>query len=210
MFFIKRGIKDVQLESKTMLGSIGYRRPVGLLGGSFSPPHQGHVHVSEVALRMFNLGKIYWVYSKQNPLKKIPPSSLEDRLLKTKKLVKTPNIKLSSIEIRNNFHYSFQLLKFLKRKNSHINFILVMGEDNIIHFHLWKNWRWIANNVKIAVIARGSSRSLVNSSTFALKYRAFRLKGRQSSQLQHFKAPIWCVVDSKKINLSSSDLRLNA
>ena len=210
MFFIKRGIKDVQLESETMLGSIGYRRPVGLLGGSFSPPHQGHVHVSEVALRMFKLGKIYWVYSKQNPLKKVAPSSLEDRFLKTKKLVKTPNIKLSSIEIRNNFHYSFQLLKFLKRRNSHINFILVMGEDNIIHFHLWKNWRWIANNVKIAVIARGSNRSLVNSLTFALKYRAFRLKGRQSSQLPHFKAPIWCVVDSKKINLSSTDLRLNA
>ena len=60
----------MQLEWKTMLGNIGYRKPVGLLGGSFSPPHQGHVHISEVALRMFNLGKIYWVYTKQNPLKK--------------------------------------------------------------------------------------------------------------------------------------------
>ena len=200
----------MKLQSDTMLGSIGFRRPVGLLGGSFSPPHQGHVHISEVALRMFNLGKIYWIYAKQNPLKKVTPSSLGDRFLKSKKLVKTPNIKLSSIEITKNFHYSFQLLKFLKRRNSHINFILVMGEDNIIHFHLWKNWRWIANNVKIAVIARGSNRPLVNSSTFALKYRAFRLKSRESAQLQHFKAPIWCVVDSKKNNLSSTDLRLNA
>ena len=200
----------MQFESETMLGSIGYRRPVGLLGGSFSPPHQGHIHISEVALRMFNLGKIYWVYAKQNPLKKVGPSSLGDRVQKTKKLVKNPNIKLSPIEIRKNFHCSFQLLQFLKRKNSRINFIWVMGEDNIRHFHLWKNWRWIANNVKIAVIARGSNRSLVNSSTFALNYRAFRLKGRQSAQLQHFKAPIWCVVDSKKINLSSTDLRLNA
>ena len=200
----------MQLESETMLGSIGYRKPVGLLGGSFSPPHEGHVHISKVALKMFNLGKIYWVYAKQNPLKKDGPSSLGDRFQKTKKLVKPPNIKLSSIEIRNNFYYSFQLLKFLKRRNSHINFIWVMGEDNIIHFHLWKNWRWIANNVKIAVIARGADRSLVNSSTFALKYRAFRLKSGQSAQLQHFKAPIWCVVDSKKVNLSSTDLRLNA
>ena len=200
----------MKVQSDIMLGSIGFRRPVGLLGGSFSPPHQGHVHISEVALKMFNLGKIYWIYAKQNPLKKVTPSSLGDRFLKSKKLVKTPNIKLSSIEIRNNFHYSFQLLKFLKRRNSHINFILVMGEDNIIHFHLWKNWRWIANNVKIAVIARGSNRPMVNSSTFALKYRAFRLKSRQSAQLQHCKAPVWCVVDSKKINLSSTELRLNA
>ena len=210
MFFICGSIKDVQLESETMLGNIGYRRPVGLLGGSFSPPHLGHVHISEVALRMFDLGKIYWVYAKRNPFKEVDPSSLVDRLQKTKKLVKNPNIKLSPIEISNDFRYSFQLLKFLKKRNSHINFIWVMGEDNIIQFHLWKNWQWIANNVKIAVVARGSNRSLVNASTFALKYRSFRIRGTQSAQLQHFKAPIWCVVDSKRIKLSSTGLRLNA
>ena len=200
----------MQQESKTMLGSIGYRKPVGLLGGSFSPPHQGHIHISEVALRMFNLGKIYWVYAKQNPLKKFGPYSLEDRFQETKKLVKNPNIKLSPIEVMNNFNYSFQLLKFLIEGNRHVNFIWVMGEDNIIHFHLWKNWQWIANNVKIAVIARGNNRSLVNSSPFAIKYRDYRLKGRQSAQLQYLKPPIWCVVDSKKINISSTDLRINA
>ena len=200
----------MQLESNTMLGNIGYRKAVGLLGGSFSPPHQGHVHISEVALKMFRLGKIYWVYAKQNPLKKVGPSSLGDRVRETKKLVKNPNIKLSPIEVMNNYDYSFQLLKFLKKRNRHANFIWVMGEDNIIHFHLWKNWQWIANNVKIAVIARGNNRSSVNSSTFALKYRACRLRGRQSAQLQYLKPPIWCVADSKKINLSSTDLRLNA
>ena len=200
----------MQLESKSMLGSIGYRKPVGLLGGSFSPPHQGHVHISEVALRMFNLGKIYWVYAKQNPLKKVGPASLENRFQETKKLVKNPNIKLSPIEVMNNFNYSFQLLKLLKKRDRHVNFIWVMGEDNIIHFHLWKNWQWIANNVRIAVVARGRSRSLVNSSTFALKYRAFRLISGQSAQLQHLKPPIWCIVDSKRLNLSSSDLRSNA
>ena len=200
----------MQLESKTMLGNIGYRKAVGLLGGSFSPPHQGHVHISEVALKMFRLGKIYWVYAKQNPLKKVGPSSLGDRVRETKKLVENPNIKLSRIEVMNNYDYSFQLLKFLKKRNSHVNFIWVMGEDNIIHFHLWKNWQWIANNVKIAVIARGSNRSLVNSSTFAFKYRSRRLRGRQSVLLQYLKPPIWCVVDSKKINISSTDIRLNA
>ena len=200
----------MQLEAKTMLGNIGYRKAVGLLGGSFSPPHQGHVHISEVALKRFSLGKIYWVYAKQNPLKKARPSCLRDRVRETKRLVKNPNIKLSPIEVINNFDYSFQLLKFLKKRNSHANFIWVMGEDNIIHFHLWKNWQWIANNVKIAVIARGSNRSLVNASTFALKYRAFRIRSTQSAQLQHFKPPIWCVVDSKRIKLSSTDMRTNA
>ena len=169
-----------------MPGSTGYRRPVGLLGGSFSPPHKGHVHISEVALKMFNLGQIYWVYTKKNPLKRSGPSSFEKRLKETKKLVKSPRIKFSSVELRNNFHYSFQLLKLLKKRNRNINFIWVMGEDNIIHFHLWKNWQWIADNVKIAVVARGRNRALVNSSTFALKYGPFRLRSSQSTQLQYF------------------------
>ena len=183
---------------------------MGLLGGSFSPPHQGHVHISEVALKMFDLGQIYWVYTKQNPLKRSGPSSLENRFKQTKKLVKSPRIKISSVEIKNNFHYSFQLLKLLKKRKRNINFIWVMGEDNIIHFHLWKNWQWIADNIKIAVVARGRNRAFVNSSAFALKYRSFRLRSSQATQLQYFKPPIWCIVDSKKVNLSSTILRLHA
>ena len=159
---------------------------------------------------MFDLGQIYWVYTKKNPLKKVSPSSFDDRVEETKKLVKSPNIKLSPIEIRHNFQYSFQLLKFIKKRHRHIKFIWVMGEDNIIQFHLWKNWQWIADNVKIAVVARGRNRALVNSSTFALKYGPFRLRSSQSTQLQFFKPPIWCIVDSKKVNLSSTILRLNA
>ena len=85
-----------------------------------------------------------------------------------------------------------------------------MGEDNIIQFHLWKNWQWIADNIKIAVVARGRNRALVNSSAFALKYRSFRLRSSQAKQLQYFKPPIWCIVDSKKVNLSSTILRLHA
>ena len=200
----------MQLEPETTLGRIGYRRPVGILGGSFNPPHLGHVHISKVSLRMFDLGQIYWVYTKKNPLKKVSPSSFDDRVEKTKKLVKSPNIKFSPIEIRQNFHYSFQLLNFIQKRHRHLKFIWVMGEDNIIQFHLWKNWQWIANNVKIAVIARGNNRSLVNSSPFAIKYRDYRLKGRQSAQLQYLKPPIWCIVESKKINISSTDLRINA
>ena len=175
----------MQLEPETTLGRIGYRRPIGILGGSFNPPHLGHVHISKVSLRMFDLGQIYWVFTKKNPFKKIGPSSFDDRVKETKKLVKSPNIKLSPIEIRQNFHYSFQLLNFVQKRHRHLKFIWVMGEDNIIQFHLWKNWQWIANNVRIAVVARGRSRSLVNSSTFAFKYRSFRLMSGQSAQLQH-------------------------
>ena len=101
----------MQLEPEITLGKIGYRRPIGILGGSFNPPHLGHVHISKVSLRMFDLGQIYWVYTKKNPLKNVAPSSFDDRVEETKKLVKSPKIKLSPIEIRHDFQYSFQLLE---------------------------------------------------------------------------------------------------
>ena len=185
------------------------KKKLGVLGGSFDPAHKGHLAISKEAIKKFKLKKVIWAITKKNPLKKVSPSSFDDRVEKTKKLVKSPNIKLSPIEIRQNFNYSFQLLNFIQKRHRHIKFIWVMGEDNIIQFHLWKNWQWIANNVRIAVVARGRSRSLVNSSTFAFKYRSFRLMSGQSAQLQHYKPPIWCIVDSKRLNLSSSDLRSN-
>ena len=110
---------------ESTLGRIGYRRSIGILGGSFNPPHPGHVHISKVSLRMFNLGQIYWVYTKKNPLKKVSPSVLMIGS-RNQKLVKSPNIKLSPIEIRHNFQYSFQLLKFIQKRHRHIKFIWVM------------------------------------------------------------------------------------
>ena len=88
----------MQLEFETLLGKTGYRMPIGILGGSFNPPHLGHVHISIVSLRSFGLGQIYWVFAKQNPLKKFSPSSCGERFKKTKKLVKSPNIKFSQIK----------------------------------------------------------------------------------------------------------------
>ncbi len=42
---------------------------IGLLGGSFNPAHEGHLAISEEALRRLNLDEIWWLVSPQNPLK---------------------------------------------------------------------------------------------------------------------------------------------
>ena len=199
----------MQLNEETGLGRLGFRRPIGLLGGSFDPPHVGHIHISEIAVKTLNLGQIYWIFAKQNPLKNKSPSSFRNRFGESKKLLKTQKIKLSQIEIIKGFKYSFELLQFLKCKNRNVTFIWIMGEDNIIDFHLWKNWKWIADNTRIAIVSRGMNKSLVNSSIFAQKYKAFRLPNRRAKQLQHLKPPIWCSINSRKIDISSTGLRLN-
>ncbi len=180
---------------------------VGLLGGSFNPPHHGHVHISKLAIRKFGLSEIFWLYTKKNPLKPSTPENIENRLEKSIKLVSDPRIKFSDIEVNSNFSYSVELLKYLKKKNSRINFIWVMGEDNLLSFHLWKNWQWIANNYKIGVLARDSARAAVNSSVFASKFKHFRLHSNNSIMLKSANAPAWCLVNTRKTNLSSTDIR---
>ena len=183
---------------------------VGLLGGSFDPPHQGHVHISKLAIRKFGLSEIFWIYAKKNPFKLNKPESAENRLKKSIKLVNDPRIKFSDIELKNDFNYSVEMLQYLKKKSLRTNFIWVMGEDNLLSFHLWKNWQWIANNYKIGVLARDSSRAAVNSSVFASRFKHFRIHSNNAIALKSAKAPAWCLVNSEKRNMSSTDLRSNA
>ena len=63
-------------------------KKIGILGGSFDPPHEGHVEISKISLKKIKLSKIFWVVTKQNPFKKKPFFSLKDRLSKSKGRVK--------------------------------------------------------------------------------------------------------------------------
>ena len=57
----------------------------GILGGSFDPPHKGHLAISKIALRKIKLDKIFWVVVKKNPFKDNPFYSLNQRLRFSKK-----------------------------------------------------------------------------------------------------------------------------
>jgi nicotinate-nucleotide adenylyltransferase len=43
---------------------------LGILGGTFDPPHRGHLHISKIALKKLKLNKLIWIVTKKNPLKK--------------------------------------------------------------------------------------------------------------------------------------------
>ena len=59
---------------------------IGILGGTFDPPHKGHLHISKIALRKLKLKKILWVVTKKNPLKNKPYIKLKERIKLSKKL----------------------------------------------------------------------------------------------------------------------------
>ena len=71
---------------------------VGLLGGSFDPPHAGHVHITREALKRFGLDQVWWLVSPGNPLKDKGPASMERRLAAAATIMQHPRVKVTDIE----------------------------------------------------------------------------------------------------------------
>lgn len=131
---------------------------IGLLGGSFNPAHEGHIHLSELALARLGLDYVWWLVSPQNPLKAprdTPP--LAARLAQARKFASHPRIVVTDIERMLGTHYTIDTIAALQRRFPQLRFVWLMGSDNLASFDRWKNWPSIARRVPIAVILRPGS-----------------------------------------------------
>ena len=140
-------------------GPVGNGLRIGLLGGSFNPPHEGHVHVSEAALKKLGLDYVWWLVSPQNPLK---PSrgmaGFDKRLEAAKRLAdKHPRMVVTGIEQELGTRFTIDTLKALKRRFSGTRFVWLMGSDNLVQIPRWRSWQRIFAEVPVAVVARPGS-----------------------------------------------------
>ena len=129
---------------------------VGLLGGSFNPAHSGHRAISLAAIEALGLDEVWWLVSPGNPLKDkaadMAPFSV--RFASARKMAGHAPIRVSAIETRLGTRYTVDTLAKVQKLYRRIDFIWLMGEDNLINFDQWKGWRHIAKSIPIAVIAR--------------------------------------------------------
>jgi len=181
---------------------------VGLFGGSFNPPHDGHVLVAETALRKLQLDQLWWMITPGNPLKENGNlADLSKRLAWSRERVSDPRVKFTAFEAVHRLRYTAETLKFITARNRGVDFVWVMGADNLAGFHRWQNWQEIANTVPIAVIDRPGSTLAYLSSIMAKTFDHARVDEDDAGALARMPAPAWTFIHGPRSSLSSTAIR---
>ena len=182
-------------------------KSIGLLGGSFDPPHKGHLYISIEAKKILKLDKIWWLISPQNPLKISKPATYTERLKNCYEITKGLPIEISEIEKKINSKYTYQSLSYIQNHYKNIKFFWLMGADNLINFHQWQKWRSISNDISIVVFKRhGYNNKALNSIT-AKTLTQYQIVNNSLEKLYFTKLPSWSWINNKEINISSTEIR---
>lgn len=180
---------------------------IGLLGGSFDPPHAGHLHITEMALRRFRLDRVWWLVSPGNPLKSHGPAPLGDRIDAARRLTDDPRIVVTGIESRLGTRRTADTIAALQARWPGVRFVWLMGSDNLIQFSRWDRWQGIAARVPIGVIARPGSRTAARFSRAATILGRYRLPAYRARDLADATPPAWVLINVPMTALSSSAIR---
>jgi nicotinate-nucleotide adenylyltransferase len=181
---------------------------VGLFGGSFNPAHAGHRHATMLAMKRLGLDWAWWIVTPGNPLKDtraLPP--LDERIAAARAVARHPRIAVTGFEADIKTRYTLDTLAFLDRRCPGVDFVWVMGADNLAQFHRWRGWRRIAALMPIAVVDRPGWTLRATRSRAATALAARRLEERDALRLPGREAPAWVFLHGPRSHLSSTALR---
>ena len=181
---------------------------IGLLGGSFNPPHVAHRAISLFAIKRLKLDRVWWLVTPGNPLKDQDGlRDLNERTAAARKMANDPRIDVSCLESVIGTRYTVDTISYLRRRASGLRFVWIMGADNLAQFHRWQNWRRIASEVPIAVIDRPPQSFRALAAPAAQALARYRLPENQAGGLADQRPPAWVFLTGMKLNLSSTGLR---
>jgi nicotinate-nucleotide adenylyltransferase len=184
------------------------KRKIGILGGSFNPAHEGHIHISNIARIALGIDEVWWIVAPQNRLKSsIEMESFDKRLSYARLFTnKLSYIKVLDIEEKNKLYASYMTINFLNIKSQRVKFIWLMGSDILDNFNKWLYPTLIAKNMYVAVISRPNfSSSFLN--TRQTTKLGKRLKTSKSKTIFLKNKPVWVFLKNKLLSISSSEIR---
>jgi nicotinate-nucleotide adenylyltransferase len=178
---------------------------VGLLGGSFDPAHEGHVHITREALKRMGLDQVWWLVSPGNPLKARQPAPMADRLARAMAVMRDPRVKITALEERLGTRATYDTISRLQAIYPGVTFVWLMGADNLVQFHRWGRWRDILRSVAVGVLARPGSGVQARLSVAAQSFRVHQVD--RGETLRGRTPPVWAFVNLPMNGASSSAIR---
>ena len=166
-------------------------KTIGLVGGTFDPAHRGHIAITKIAIKKFKLSKVFWIVTKKNHFKNNPYYYLSKRLKKAKNLAKgIKKIQVIHLDKRVNSSRSINIINYLINRKKLKNIYFIIGADNLINFHKWKDWKKIVKLTKLIVFSR----------------KGYDRKGSKSTVTKYYKNKI-TFIKNRPIVISSTKLR---
>lgn len=181
---------------------------IGVMGGTFNPPHAGHVLITATALKRLALDQLWWVVTPGNPLKsngELP--SLDSRIAACREMLSDPRITVTGFEAQLGTPFTAATLAFLTRRYREAKFVWVMGADNLAGFHRWQQWREIMRMMPVAVVDRPGWRHRAMASKAAQAFRSAYVPEALAPLLPSMAPPAWTLLTGPLSELSSTVLR---
>ena len=168
------------------------KKAIGIFGGSFDPPHKGHIQISKISLKKIKLKKIYWIITKKNPFKKKSYFSLKKRIEKSKKALKNfKKIDVLYLDDRIRSSRMIKIIRYFRTIKKQNNLYLILGSDNLLKFHKWKSWKKIVKLTKLVVFSR----------------KGYDKKSKESIVVKYLNKKNIVFVNNKQINISSTNIK---
>lgn len=184
------------------------RLRIGLLGGSFNPAHEGHRHISLLALSHLQLDQVWWLVSPQNPLKaSTGMAPLDQRLSGARALARHPRIRVRDLESRLGTRYTVDTLAALRQRWPRSAFVWLMGADNLVQLPRWRRWQEIVNMVPMAIFNRPGQGHRALAGAAAARFAGSRV--RDPAMLANAEPPAWCFLFTRLHPASSTAIRAN-
>jgi nicotinate-nucleotide adenylyltransferase len=181
---------------------------IGLMGGSFNPPHEGHLLISRLALQRLGLDRLWWLVTPGNPLKPVDGlPTLAARIEAARAIARDPRIAVSGFEADIGAHFTCDSIAWLVKRAPSAHFVWIMGADNLRQFHLWRRWRDIAKLVPIAVIDRPGSTLRALSSHAGAALARFQVPESAALGFASRRPPAFIFLHGPRSHMSSTAIR---
>ncbi len=181
---------------------------IGLFGGSFDPPHEGHLLASRLALTRLRLDRLWWLVTPGNPLKDTQSlSPLSVRLAAARRLARDPHIVVTDIEAKLGLRHTVEVIGYLRQHCPGVRFVWIMGTDNLLQFHRWRRWEKIMSQVPIGVIDRPGTNLRAPMAKALMRFAGARMPEYAAKKLGNARPPALAIVHGPRNSQSSSALR---